>query len=77
MDEPTVQHPRYCPDVAWGLERLDLRFPTHGADECRATGRGVEVHACRQRAGHEEDPDRPRLLLRADVDAGRRRRGRG
>lgn len=55
MDEPTVQHPRYCPDVAWALERLDLRYPTYGADECRATGRGVEVHACRRRAGHEED----------------------
>jgi transposase len=37
------------------LERLDLRFPTHGGEECRATGRGVEVHACRRRAGHEED----------------------
>jgi transposase len=41
--------------VAWSLERLELRFPSHGADECRATGRGVEVHACRRRAGHEED----------------------
>ena len=55
MREPTEQDPRYCPRVAWGLERVDLRFPTHGADECRATGRGVEVHACGRRAGHEED----------------------
>jgi transposase len=55
MDEPTVEQPRYCPEVAWGLERLDRRFPTHGADECRATDRGVETHACRRRAGHEED----------------------
>ena len=55
MREPTEQDPRYCPRVAWGLERVDLRFPTHGAEECRATGRGVEVHACSRRAGHEED----------------------
>jgi transposase len=37
------------------MERLDLRYPTHGTEECRATGRGVEVHACRRRAGHGED----------------------
>ena len=56
MDEPTVQHPRYCPDVAWGLERLALRFPTHGADECRATGRGVEVHVDRPGKAPEFGP---------------------
>ncbi len=55
MREPTEQTPRQCPRVAWGLERLDLRSPTRGPDECRATGRGVEVHACRRRAGHAED----------------------
>ncbi len=55
MDEPTEQTPRYCPRVSWGLERLDQRYPTHGADECRAVGRGVEAHACGRRAGHGED----------------------
>jgi transposase len=55
MREPAEQNLRCCPRVAWGLERLGLRFPTHGGDECRATGRGVEVHACRRRAGHAED----------------------
>ena len=55
MREPTEQDPKYCPRVAWGLEQLGLRFPTHGGEECRAMGRGVEVHACRRRAGHDED----------------------
>jgi transposase len=55
MPEPTEATPRHCPRVSWGLERLDLRYPTHGADECRAVGRGVETHACRERAGHGED----------------------
>ena len=55
MDEPSERNPRYCPRVSWGMDRLDLRYPTHGTDECRAIGRGVEVHACRRRAGHGED----------------------
>jgi transposase len=55
MDEHSERHPRYCARVSWGLERLDLRYPTYGADECRAAGQGIEVHACRRRAGHGED----------------------
>ncbi len=58
MREPTEQDPRYCPRVAWGWERVDLRFPTHGADECRVTGRGVEVHACVRVSVHRDHSDR-------------------
>jgi transposase len=47
--------PMYCGRVPWGGERVDLGYPTHGAAECRAVGRGVEAHACCRRAGHEED----------------------
>ena len=56
MREPTEQEPRYCPRVAWGGEQVTQRFPTHGAAECRVRGRGVEVHACAERAGHGENP---------------------
>jgi hypothetical protein len=49
------REPVYCARVQWDGERVDRRYPRHGADECRAVGRGVEVHACCRRAGHEED----------------------
>ena len=50
------REPVECPRVHWEGERVEQRFPTHGAEECRAVGRGIEeAHACRRRAGHEED----------------------
>jgi transposase len=56
MTETTGREPVYCARVRWEGERVDQRFPSHGADECRAVGQGVEAHACRRRAGHEQDP---------------------
>jgi transposase len=49
------REPVYCARVQWEGERVERRYPTHGAAECRAVGRGVEAHACCRRAGHEED----------------------
>jgi NAD(P)-dependent dehydrogenase (short-subunit alcohol dehydrogenase family) len=45
------REPVYCARVQWEGERVEQRYPTHGAAECRAVGRGVERF---ERAGIDE-----------------------